>query len=112
MFLKANEKDFTGQQVEELFTISKPFAQIIATLHDEKASLEELVFLSAIDKNQKYKAGIHLVEDDFFFTCNPIINSNFLIKGLGKRFGKEVVIQQVENNISDKTAVIFHLTWS
>ena len=35
-----------------------------------------------------------------------------LIKGLGKRFGKEVVIQQVENNISDKTAVIFHLTWS
>jgi hypothetical protein len=35
-----------------------------------------------------------------------------LIKGLGKRFGKEVVIQQVENNISDKSAVIFHLTWS
>ena len=51
LFLKTIEKDFTGQQVEELFTISKPFAQIIATLHDEKASLEELVFLSAIDKN-------------------------------------------------------------
>ena len=35
-----------------------------------------------------------------------------LIKGLGQRFGKEVVIQEVENNISDKSAVIFHLTWS
>jgi len=35
-----------------------------------------------------------------------------LIKGLGKRFGKEVAIQQVENNTSDISAVIFHLTWS
>ena len=35
-----------------------------------------------------------------------------LIKGLGKRFGKEVVIQQVESNMSDSSAVIFHLTWS
>jgi hypothetical protein len=34
-----------------------------------------------------------------------------LIKGLGKRFGKEVVIEQVENNLPD-SAVIFHLTWS
>jgi hypothetical protein len=35
-----------------------------------------------------------------------------LIKGLGKRFGKEVVIQQVDNNTSESSAVIFHLTWS
>jgi len=35
-----------------------------------------------------------------------------LIKGLGKRFGKEVVIQQAENNKSESSAVIFHLTWS
>ena len=35
-----------------------------------------------------------------------------LIKGLGKRFGKEVIIEQVENNMSESSAVIFHLTWS
>jgi hypothetical protein len=35
-----------------------------------------------------------------------------LIKGLGKRFGKEVVIQQVDDNTSESSAVIFHLTWS
>jgi hypothetical protein len=35
-----------------------------------------------------------------------------LIKGLGKRFGKEVVIQQIENNTSESSAVIFHLIWS
>ena len=35
-----------------------------------------------------------------------------LIKGLGKRFGKEVVIQQAENNKSESSAVIFHLIWS
>jgi hypothetical protein len=35
-----------------------------------------------------------------------------LIKGLGKRFGKEVVIQQAENNKLESSAVIFHLTWS
>jgi two-component sensor histidine kinase len=80
LFLKAFGKDFTGQQVEDLFTMSKPFDQIVSKLHNEKSSLEELVFLSSIDRNQKYKAGIHLVENDFFFTCNPIINSRFLIK--------------------------------
>jgi two-component sensor histidine kinase len=80
LFLKAFGKDFTGQQVEDLFTMSQSFSQITSKLHNEKSSLEELVFLSSIDKNQKYKAGIHLVENDFFFTCNPIINSSLLIK--------------------------------
>jgi two-component sensor histidine kinase len=80
LFLKAFGKDFTGQRIEDLFTLSQPFAQIASKLHNERSSLEELIFLSSIDKNQKYKAGIHLVENDFFFTCNPIINSNLLIK--------------------------------
>ena len=80
LFLKAFGKDFTGQRIEDLFTLSQPFAQIASKLHNERSSLEELIFLSSIDKKQKYKAGIHLVENDFFFTCNPIINSNFLIK--------------------------------
>jgi len=80
LFLKAFGKDFTGQRIEDLFTLSQPFAQIASKLHNERLSLEELIFLSSIDKKQKYKAGIHLVENDFFFTCNPIINSNFLIK--------------------------------
>jgi two-component sensor histidine kinase len=80
LFLKAFGKDFTGLQVDDLFTMSQSFAEITSKLHNEKSSLEELVFLSSIDKKQKYKAGIHLVENDFFFTCNPIINSNFLIK--------------------------------
>jgi hypothetical protein len=80
LFLKAIGKDFTGQQVEDLFILSKPFAEVISKLHNEKSSLDELVFLNSSDGKQKYKAGIHLVENDFFFTCNPIINSNFLIK--------------------------------
>ena len=80
LFLKAFGKDFTGQRIEDLFTLSQPFAQIASKLHNERSSLDDLIFLSSIDKKQKYKAGIHLVENDFFFTCNPIINSNFLIK--------------------------------
>jgi len=80
LFLKSFGIDFTGLQIEDLFTMSKPFTQIISKLHHEKSSSEELVFLNSINSNQKYKAGIHLVENDFFFTCNPIINSSFLIK--------------------------------
>lgn len=35
-----------------------------------------------------------------------------LIKGLGKRFNKEVTILEMENNTSDTSALIFHLSWS
>lgn len=35
-----------------------------------------------------------------------------LIKGLGKRFNKEVVIHELENTTTDQTVAIFHLSWS
>jgi hypothetical protein len=35
-----------------------------------------------------------------------------LIKGLAKRFDKEVVIQEIESSVDENTAVTFLLTWS
>jgi len=35
-----------------------------------------------------------------------------LIKGLAKRFDKEVVIQEIESSVDENTTVTFLLTWS
>lgn len=71
--------DISNCNLNELFESSKPFADVISKLDDSNASFDELVFLTLRTKNQKYKAGVHAVGDDLFFTCNPIINSNFAI---------------------------------
>lgn len=66
--------------IEDFFTLSKPFKEVVSKLSVENASLDELVFLSVKNKNQRYKAGVHAIDESFFFICNPIINSNYLIK--------------------------------
>jgi len=77
---KALGANISNCQLEELFTLSKPFNEVVSKLSAENASFDELVFLSVKNKNQRYKSGVHAIEESFFFICNPIINSNYLIK--------------------------------
>lgn len=77
---KALGTNISNCQLEELFTLSKPFKEVVSKLSAENASFDELVFLSVKNKNQRYKSGVHAIDQSFFFICNPIINSNYLIK--------------------------------
>jgi two-component sensor histidine kinase len=72
--------DFSGSLLEEIFEVSKSFQEVVSKLAGDKSSLDELVFLTLKNKNQRYKAGIHAFNSEFIFICNPIINSNYLIK--------------------------------
>lgn len=80
LFVQSLGRNVANIQIEEIFSFSKPFSEVISGLIHENESLDELVFLTLRSGNQRYKAGVHLVGDDFFFTCNPIFNSNHLIK--------------------------------
>ena len=77
---KALGTNISKCQIEDLFTLSKPFKEVVLKLSEENASLDELVFLSVKSRNQRYKSGVHAIDECFFFICNPIINSNYLIK--------------------------------
>ena len=77
---KALSTNISNCQLEEFFTLSKPFKDVVSKLSAENASFDELVFLSVKNKKQRYKSGVHAIEESFFFICNPIINSNYLIK--------------------------------
>jgi two-component sensor histidine kinase len=77
---KALGANISNCQLENLFTLSKPFNEVVSKLSTENASFDELVFLSVKNKNQRYKSGVHAIDESFFFICNPIINSNYLIK--------------------------------
>ena len=77
---KALGNNISNCQVEEFFLLSKPFHDVVSKLSAENASFDELVFLSVKNKNQRYKSGVHAIDDSFFFICNPIINSNYIIK--------------------------------
>ena len=80
LFVQSLGKNVANILIDEIFTLSKPFAEVISKLVHGNSSLDELVFLTLKNGNQRYKAGVHLVGEDFFFTCNPIFNSNYLIK--------------------------------
>ena len=80
LFMQSLGENAASKKIDEVFSLSKPFSEVISKLIDENASLDELVFLTYKNGNQRYKAGVHLVDNDFFFTCNPIFNSNYLIK--------------------------------
>lgn len=80
LFVQSLGENAANKKIDEVFSLSKPFSEVISKLIDENASLDELVFLTYKNGNQRYKAGVHLVDNDFFFTCNPIFNSNYLIK--------------------------------
>ncbi|MDP4630327.1 MAG: hypothetical protein NWS89_04225 [Flavobacteriales bacterium] len=77
---KALGTNISKCQIEDLFTLSKPFKEVVLKLSEENASLDELVFLSVKSRNQRYKSGVHAIDESFFFICNPIINSNYAIK--------------------------------
>jgi two-component sensor histidine kinase len=77
---KALGTNISNRQIEDLFTLSKPFKEVVSKLSAKNASFDELVFLSVKSKNQRYKSGVHAIDESFLFICNPIINSNYLIK--------------------------------
>lgn len=77
---KALGTNISGSQIEEFFSLSKPFKEVASKLSAENTSLDELVFLSVKKRNQRYKTGVHAIDGIFLFICNPIINSNYLIK--------------------------------
>lgn len=76
---RALGEELVNKNLDDLFVLSRSLESIASKLVNERSSLDELVFLTAHSKKQKYKAGVHLVGDDFFFTCNPIVNSNYAI---------------------------------
>lgn len=80
LFKRAVGTDISHQFLEDTFEVSKSFQEILTKFSDQKSSFDELVFLTLKNKNQRYKSGIHIFNSDFIFICNPIINSNYLIK--------------------------------
>lgn len=80
LFCRAIGLDFSHRKIEDVFVISKPFIDVTSKLMNANSSLDELIFLTVKNKNQRYKTGVHAIEEGFLFICNPIINSNYLIK--------------------------------